>query len=129
MKKMKKRVKALWLKALRSGEFKQARRQLKRGNGYCCLGVLTELYLREQRERIIREIKFGGSPADLLQDIHIPDAEDATLDDAVQAWAGLNNDDPYVFHKKGEDTKTLSALNDDERLTFKQIASCIQKSL
>lgn len=33
-------LKAKWVKALRSGEFKQARGFLQKDGGYCCLGVL-----------------------------------------------------------------------------------------
>lgn len=40
---MNKRIKAKWLKALRSGKFKQTRALLKdEQGGYCCLGVLYE---------------------------------------------------------------------------------------
>lgn len=33
-------LKAKWTAALRSGEFKQGKGQLKNGDAYCCLGVL-----------------------------------------------------------------------------------------
>ena len=39
---MDKNVVELWVKALRSGKYKQTRRVLKDKNGYCCLGVLAE---------------------------------------------------------------------------------------
>ena len=32
-----------WIEALRSGEYQQGRRYLKKGDNYCCLGVLCEL--------------------------------------------------------------------------------------
>lgn len=38
------KMKAKWLKALRSGEYKQGRELLKTKDGkYCCLGVLAEI--------------------------------------------------------------------------------------
>lgn len=44
---MKPEIKKAWLKALRSGEYKQGRDRLKRRAGdkvtYCCLGVLAEV--------------------------------------------------------------------------------------
>lgn len=45
---MDKKLKAKWVKALRSGEYKQAYSRLKRINArkqasYCCLGVLCEV--------------------------------------------------------------------------------------
>lgn len=36
---MDKREKATWLRALRSGKYKQGQGSLKTSNGYCCLGV------------------------------------------------------------------------------------------
>jgi hypothetical protein len=40
---MKKAIKQKWLKALRSGEFKQAQGQLRDKGAYCCLGVLCKV--------------------------------------------------------------------------------------
>ena len=36
-----------WVDALRSGEFKQARKALRTSDGFCCLGVACEVYRRE----------------------------------------------------------------------------------
>jgi len=47
--KLKKRIKELWVRALRSGNFKQTTHNLRSYNEddteifYCCLGVLTKL--------------------------------------------------------------------------------------
>ena len=41
---MNKTLKDRWIKALRSGEYKQARKTLRRRNGrFCCLGVLCDI--------------------------------------------------------------------------------------
>jgi hypothetical protein len=40
---MKKEWAMKWIKALRSGEFHQAKNRLRVGDNYCCLGVLTVL--------------------------------------------------------------------------------------
>lgn len=40
---MRTKIKARWLAALRSGKFKQGRYRLRRGDTYCCLGVLCEV--------------------------------------------------------------------------------------
>lgn len=37
---MDQKIKKEWVKALRSGEYKQGRGRLKCGDEYCCLGVL-----------------------------------------------------------------------------------------
>jgi hypothetical protein len=45
MTKMNPEIKAEWLRALRSGEFRQARDKLRdKGGAFCCLGVLCKLY-------------------------------------------------------------------------------------
>lgn len=41
--KMDPELKAKWLDALRSGNYKQVRGQLALGGGFCCLGVLNEI--------------------------------------------------------------------------------------
>lgn len=41
------RVKAAWLKALRSGEYKQTTQVLHDDDSFCCLGVLSDLYTEE----------------------------------------------------------------------------------
>ena len=40
---MDKKIKKKWLKALRSGKYKQGRDALRIGNKFCCLGVLCDL--------------------------------------------------------------------------------------
>lgn len=37
-------VKAKWVKALRSGEYKQTDGGLRENDNFCCLGVLCDLY-------------------------------------------------------------------------------------
>jgi hypothetical protein len=37
-------LKTKWVKALRSGKFAQVEGYLKTENGFCCLGVLAEIY-------------------------------------------------------------------------------------
>lgn len=60
-----KKLKAKWLRALRSGKFKQGRASLKMNDGqttrYCCLGVLCEVgKIRSQSDCYIRGgIDFG----------------------------------------------------------------------
>jgi hypothetical protein len=42
--KMNPEVKARWVAALRSGEYKQGKGALRLNNKFCCLGVLCDLY-------------------------------------------------------------------------------------
>lgn len=43
---MKKEIMQDWVKALRSGEYKQGRESLRSQDRYCCLGVLCDLYAK-----------------------------------------------------------------------------------
>ena len=40
-------IKQQWVTALRSGEYTQARWNLQTEQGFCCLGVLCDLYAKE----------------------------------------------------------------------------------
>lgn len=40
-------VKAKWITALRSGEYRQGRGSLREHDAYCCLGVLCDLHAKE----------------------------------------------------------------------------------
>lgn len=43
----KKEVYKRWIKALRSGEYKQSNSRLRSGSGFCCLGVLCDLAAKD----------------------------------------------------------------------------------
>jgi hypothetical protein len=40
---MKRQLRDEWVTALRSGRYKQGKNQLKKGDSFCCLGVLCDL--------------------------------------------------------------------------------------
>lgn len=44
---MKEEIKELWTKTLRSRKYKQGQKKLRTNEGFCCLGVLTDLYIQE----------------------------------------------------------------------------------
>lgn len=103
------KVKWLWIKALRSGKFKQGQGQLciKQGTArrHCCLGVLEELAISAG---IITKY-------DIWQ---------GHLDSSVKRWAGLGNADPKLGPRV--DSRTASYYNDNGK-TFTQIADRIEK--
>lgn len=108
-------VKAKWVAALRSGEYKQGREQLKYGNEFCCLGVLCDLYAKEH------EVEFDDGLADYGSELP---------SDTVCEWAGLPKNNPEVqvdgyLHE-------VSVHNDGtvvEGKTFAQIADAIEAQL
>ena len=105
------KIKARWLKALRSGRYKQAKGQLRKADSFCCLGVLCDLARKSKIN------KWDGEFFDGIEDV--PPM-------SVWNWAGLMGPNPVVMTRKGPET--LSALN-DRGVKFSTIANYIEKSL
>ncbi len=123
---MNKRIKTKWLKALRSGNYKQGKSVLhsagkRDGNHkYCCLGVLCDLYLKENKQ------KWTEFPDDRLGKVFsVSKTSDdtAVLSGKVKRWAGLKESNPTVL-----DYHSLAGINDDG-YSFKQIADIIEEEL
>lgn len=121
---MNKEVKQLWVKALRSTEFKQGRSKLKSGDAFCCSGVLTELYRVSSENSGIdweRGESFGGRAR--------------TLCPQVMNWAGITNTQMFTVHNalisKYPGTKPFMLLPDlnDAGVSFEDLASLIEAQL
>lgn len=116
-------VKKRWLEVLRSGEYAQAGGALRSDVGYCCLGVLCDLYVKDGHA----EWHFNQDmDNDVSYDIF---DEGAHLPGRVMDWAGLNSSDPYVetgFDEWGN--ASLAELNDSD-ISFAQIADLIEEQL
>jgi len=116
--KMNPKIKKMWVKALRSGEYGQGQKRLltieKSGeHSFCCLGVLCDLHSRETGEKWnIRNDLFDGKVG-AYEDYETMPGE------GVDSWAGLDTEAQDI----------LASMNDDRRLSFKQIANWIQNNL
>lgn len=106
-------IKAKWLEALRSGNYKQGRIFLKKCAGvtkHCCLGVLAEVM---------------GEPFELSADsfetnkTYLLYRSSAILVPGVREKCGLNS----------EAQSKLTDLNDIERASFTEIADWIEVNL
>lgn len=121
---MKTEIKKLWVKALRSGEYEQGKGALvQAGNKrdyFCCLGVLTDLYIErhvcdgwhEQKQIDGSRFLFGG--------------EGYFIPARVRRWAGIADRNPLVRAKDG--LRSLTSCNDTGK-SFDEIADAIEKSL
>lgn len=135
--KLKPKIKKMWLRALRSGSYKQGVGALYRQVGpennekeqFCCLGVLCNLYAQTKKvtwkqEECLEAHFFnwlGGSSKREVRFSYL--GRDVTLPNAVKSWA---------FSKVDDDTdeeSDLVDLNDSRRLSFKKIANWIDKNL
>lgn len=104
-----------WVKALRSGEYKQAVGRLRTNEGFCCLGVLCDLHAKETRTKWDKLGYFSN---------HFYFGESKKLPYKVIKWAGINPD-PKVALKFIPRT-SLIYMNDGMSATFDQIADYIE---
>lgn len=121
---MKQEIANRWVAALRSGEYAQGTQYLSpERNSYCCLGVLTDLYLRESG------LQWGSASSVAYHD-------DTCLPVEVVSWSGMLSDcGALPDDTQGVcDTKAVALvdLNDGNsqgvrQHTFAEIADVIEK--
>lgn len=106
MSKMNPEVKAKWLEALRSGDYQQTTERLQDCGGFCCLGVLTDIYAKETGigEWVVDE------DGDLIFQTSLEE-EGTILPEEVKAWAELDSTHPSIMMPDGYLT-SLAELND-----------------
>jgi len=101
----------LWLKALRSGEFRQAQNQLRDDRKFCCLGVACEVFRRTTGLGRWRAGVF------IIDDFR----ESSTLPGPVQIWLGIRKTNPLL-----EYPDTAASLN-DSGVPFSEIANSLER--
>lgn len=116
---MKKKVKKLWVEALRSGNYKQGKYGLKREDEFCCLGVLCDLHAKENSRN------WEPIPYDKFE---MYGGQTAILPVVVRKWAGLDQSVPVLKSPKDDSTLDAVVLNDGGA-TFAQIADLIEAQL
>jgi hypothetical protein len=108
-------IKQKWLNALRSGEYQQTQNRLHDENGFCCLGVLCDLYGKENN--VEWELEDDGTYYKFKY-------HTVVLPLPVVEWAGVGGYNPYIYSR----SLTLSSLNDNGS-TFNEIADLIEEQL
>lgn len=143
-------VKAEWLAALRSGDYRQGRNQLKTEEGeYCCLGVACNLavmagviteWLGSDYPYFGDEEEWGASPADAMDN---GSASWAELPVQVQEWMDLVGDPIIELPENhlaipmlkdrgsiyGEERNVKISQLNDSGMSFEQIADLIEAQL
>ncbi len=122
---MKKEIKEQWIKALRSGEYRQARGKLCKVNGkgnksFCCLGVLTDIAIKSG------EVNGGWRVYDNTM---IYDTSFALLSRNIIKWAGMTgvDTDGEIYYENCRVSPIVLATKNDKGASFKQIANIIDK--
>jgi hypothetical protein len=97
-----------WIAALDSGEYKQGKGQMQRGENYCCLGVACKIIVPRSKLNVSGDGELiGGFPA---CQIHSPD------------W--LKKIDDHFWEKTAY--QSLHRLNDGLGFTFPEIATLLE---
>lgn len=144
--KLKPEVKAAWLEALRSGEYKQTREMLESpvDGGFCCLGVLCNLAekegvvertverlpgLDEGDERVVIEYdEKSGLPTQTVDKWALEE-----LAGAFHAWTVLvdaeriGEEHGWRADEVGRVRVDLASLNDNYGFTFADLADLIEE--
>lgn len=107
-----------WVKALRSGKYKQTKEFLHDQNGFCCLGVACEVYNQEMKRLHKKQLetKLNNNTYETVSYNNY----DTILPPKVRAWLNLSS--KTGTYNDGD----LSEMN-DRGLTFKQIANVIER--
>jgi hypothetical protein len=122
-------VREKWVAALRSGEYKQGRSQLRFQDKFCCLGVLCELAVKEE---VISSATSEGNPEGDFEYA----GSSYLLPYEVSEWAGLGADDAELRYNAPIGVATpdvkhfwmASSLN-DKGVPFTTIADLIEEQL
>lgn len=141
---MKKSIMEMWVKALRSGKYKQGKSYLNYcDEKYCCLGVLCDLYNKQLCSSGEEGIKYRHA----WNLWYTYDGLDGALPRCVMEWAGIHNtygkfeNDEYLFDYMNVENNlpSLAQLNDGVPpenntfnlgipKTFKEIADIIESN-
>jgi hypothetical protein len=136
MNKMNPQVKKKWIDALRSGKYDQGSEKLRSHQGFCCLGVLCDLYSHEKNQGW----DFKGYSENSEEDNTYPtdywyfDGESEFLPDSVMEWAGMafknpsvrvdvtdnDDEDDWFYHDE------IANLN-DSGYSFKELSNVIEQ--
>ena len=135
-------VKQKWIDALRSGNYEQGSEKLRNVSGYCCLGVLCDLYAQEYNtewEFMGYEDESNPQPTDYWYF----EGQSEFLPESVMEWAGLKTNNPQVrvepqvrFEVEDNEDEDNSHYEDalianvnDSGYTFNDLSKIIEQQL
>jgi hypothetical protein len=104
--------------ALRSGNYPQGRKMLRAPEGYCCLGVLTDVAIKADREVAL-------SVGDYIDTATVW-YERPELPPVVRDWYGLEDTNPILLFDDVND-RTAIDCNDELEMSFDPIADLFEQ--
>lgn len=120
-------LKQKWVRALRSGKYTQATGALRTEDGFCCLGVLCDVYDPElwQVTGDDQDVGWNYKLGCIYNDRTY--YSDVLPNDLVE-FAGLDSGNPEVPYDVCDGKTSLAVIN-DRGATFAQIADLIETHL
>jgi len=120
-------IKRRWVRALRSGKYQQGkdflRREGKKEDLFCCLGVLCDLYEKEKELNGWRSNEIFNGREVIKSYLGVGNV----LPEHVKEWSGLSSVDGG-FVKFGAYPEGLATLN-DRGIPFDALADLIEEQL
>ena len=107
-------IKQKWVSALRSGDYQQTKGRLRKEDKFCCLGVLCDLYIKENQ--LEWELVNNGNYYEFQYKV-------ADLPPSVVGWSGIPSHNLMDISER-----TFAELNDSGS-TFNEIADVIEEQL
>lgn len=111
---MHKEIAERWVEALRSGAYPQTTGYLCDDDGFCCLGVLTDIYDKDKFDH-----SQWRNTNDCDHDCMIYCGEIGVLPEEVQRWADMRG-------SQGNVNGSSLVIMNDEGLSFETIADFIE---
>lgn len=114
-----------WIKALRSGKYKQTRGILQDKNGFCCLGVACKVLIDPEKivSRSEGNLMFGGVPEDQQKS---PQWLKLISPHLGRKLAKANKDEYNEYYEDDSDDFEITRMNDEEMMTFDEIADILE---
>lgn len=137
-------IKTKWIEALRSGEFTQVHGNLRRlidpvapfGQeewGFCCLGVLCELYRQETARGEFSGRSFSTPTTPDAPGFPLIYASTCFPPDPVKEWAGISQADCEMLAVHNDPVAILEFITNETRTesaySFEEIAQLIETYL
>ena len=121
---MKKEIMEKWVNALRSEEYKQGQGNLcDSKNRFCCLGVLTELFIQEKNKNTKNgKLKYGWEEKNGFLTF---EGEELVLTNKVMKWSGMKTNSGIIKNNSLKD-ESLAIMN-DKYFSFKDLANIIEE--
>lgn len=110
-----------WVKALRSGKYKQGQDALQSEKGYCCLGVACEIFIPKSKQNLDAEGYLAGYYPHNQPNVPkwLSSIDETIINDTMAATNEISGYERYT-------RRFISVLNDSLNYTFDEIADCLE---